>query len=1066
MKNLINALALISDSTVSNVNGAIVVNVVNPPLKVNEYSYTAPYAFTSEDYIVFKYSARSITRDHKTHAPFVVGVRDDGEDTLVELNYMIFDGKSHTVIAKTIPGVKYSSLKIRFPVKAPDAKLVIESIYTAEKNEIPARFSNLATDTALDGFETVSIKGAYNGSIDDMPTLPTDSGRSLPDGKVNLLGIPFEFSEGELNEIVPPPPPVENDEFITNFGVPNSKRRLCRPISRDGITNISLSGKAREAIFALHLSKDAYERWGFCASDSTILGAGYGEVKMPLQAKDVERFMIEVTYEDGTHSTAFPYNLSTKSYVLSGEVGLYAIPLEAKALKDVKVHNRIIDADVSVLALTLNKSSVSLIPSSKKPRICEPKFSKIDKIVIDSSIVKISSGAISMVIDTSSGLNVTTIENGYVTDFKATGSLLKLRRKDGEIIQNFETKIVKSSSESVTFCASFEGVTYTVTASIAPKSTVTLSLTAKNCTDEEVSHGIIFPAIDNLSFADFEDGWYMFPKYQNSIGNGRIYVYEESAPSFPMQFFDLFSKSQRGGIGLLTKERGVQVRKYALHKTDDGMSAFVEYPDMYMKIKPGEEFTASPTELFVHSGDWHEAFNRYKAWLDTWYVPYKSQNKSWYRKLFWLVAEITDFYENYTFVKRPIWYHKHNGKYNFQMIMDEQKSIYGCYPDILHMWAWCCDDKARNRWGHYNDEDYECVGGLEPFKRALADCHDKTNAEISLYMHPTLLSDCYPEFKIYAPDYLVKNVDGNYLTLESKNREIVSYRMCHANETWRNYAINMYRRVCEETEIKIIYVDEFSLRTENRCYVDSHGHETPSNLIKTDRDFISKLREVIPEDIVLYGEYAAVDVNARYIDCNISYHILDSVRDMIESSWIEGDDVSCANRSFTDLYRFAFPGIVQLVLPMAMRNLSWQPLKSTFFNGEAIYDSFWDAEESRGVEFMAKAFRIKKKYGDNFASDNPKTMIETPLQDVYANEFPSKNGTLYTLYSQAYSTRSGTLLEVEHVPGTTYYDVWNDKPLDAIIEGTKAKLLGSIDAGEVGCIYAKSANYFFNSAAP
>ena len=106
---------------------------------------------------------------------------------------------------------------------------------------------------------------------------------------------------------------------------------------------------------------------------------------------------------------------------------------------------------------------------------------------------------------------------------------------------------------------------------------------------------------------------------------------------------------------------------------------------------------------------------------------------------------------------------------------------------------------------------------------------------------------------------------------------------------------------------------------------------------------------------------------------------------------------------------------------------------------------------------MAKSFRIKKEYGDNFASDNPRTMIETSLPDVYANEFPAKDGTLYTLYSQAYATRTGAILELEHVPGTTYYDVWNDKPIDAVINGTKATLYTSIDAGEVGCIYAKFA---------
>ena len=87
----------------------------------------------------------------------------------------------------------------------------------------------------------------------------------------------------------------------------------------------------------------------------------------------------------------------------------------------------------------------------------------------------------------------------------------------------------------------------------------------------------------------------------------------------------------------------------------------------------------------------------------------------------------------------------------------------------------------------------------------------------------------------------------------------------------------MYPRLYEETKIPLIYVDEFSLRIGNRCYEENHGHHVPSNLLQTDREYISRLKDIMPEEVVLYGEYAAADVNARYIDCNISYYILDSL---------------------------------------------------------------------------------------------------------------------------------------------------------------------------------------------
>ena len=494
-------------------------------------------------------------------------------------------------------------------------------------------------------------------------------------------------------------------------------------------------------------------------------------------------------------------------------------------------------------------------------------------------------------------------------------------------------------------------------------------------------------------------------------------------------------------------ERELTVRKYALTK-DESICAYVEYPAMYMRLAPGETFTASPTDLFVHPGNWQAAFRRYKEWLSTWYRPHKSQNKDWYRRCFWLMAEITDFYETESFTRLPSWYNAQTGEYYFSSIMEEQKSLYGSYPDILHLWGWTFDEKTHHQmWGHFGDTDYERIGGLHNFVAALNDCSEKTGAAVSLYIHPTLLTDSYPEAKQYMPELMTRCEDLSPIGVYDD-----SFRMCHANDRWKEHVLEMYRRIQRETHVPIMYVDEFSLRTGNRCFAPNHGHAVPSNLLKTDREFISALRDAVDEEIVLYGEYAAVDVNARYIDCNITYHILDSIRDMIENAWTADDSDDSLDRVFLDLYRFAFPGIVQLVLPMAMRHLSWQPLKSTFFNGEAIYDSFWDAEESRGREFMGKAFRIKKQYGDCFASDCPETMIASPLPGVCMNRFPGKGRTLYTLMSRAWETRRGTLLELNDIPGAEYWDVWNDRPITVERKDGVVRIPGEIGAQEVGCI--------------
>jgi hypothetical protein len=356
------------------------------------------------------------------------------------------------------------------------------------------------------------------------------------------------------------------------------------------------------------------------------------------------------------------------------------------------------------------------------------------------------------------------------------------------------------------------------------------------------------------------------------------------------------------------------------------------------------------------------------------------------------------------------------------------------------------DGQFRQKWGNFGESEYADYGGLEKFRAALHEVMEKRGVYSSVYLHLTLLSDFYPQFEKYK-HLRVEGAAGNNITIFGD-----SHRMCHANEEWREYALAMYPRVYSELKVPILYVDEFSLRIGNRCFAKHHGHEVPSNLLKTDREFITRLKDIMPEEVVLYGEYAAVDVNARYIDCNISYSIIDTVVDMIETSWRADDGDGRYSRVITDLYRFAFPKIVQLVLPMAMRNLSWHPQKFIFWNGEAIYDSLWDLEESRGHEFVSHAYGVKKKYADCFSSDNPETMIDTLTPAVVANKFPGNRRTVYTLYNRAYTTYRGEVLRIPHVEGAEYRDAWSDERILPDIREGYAYISLTVHAQGIGCV--------------
>ena len=1052
MKNLLD-LSFTSDcgAVTRGAAGEMTLTVTMPPFKP-EYPFFGNGAFESEEYFVLEYSTMGWRRPTVHRHPCIVALGEDGNNTVIATyDDLINDGGRYTLVTKVDPK---ACKGIRFTFCHHQRHLIeftVHKLYTCKASELPIYCADEMTEDAK-ALTVIDLSSHYNAPLTlEEQTFRFGGGRFFETEQINLHHIPFKVATEGNNRIAPPPPPAENEEIIKNFGV-DAKRRICRPVSRDGETAIELGGKRlSEIYFLMEISGRRYQRHTF-ASQTTILGSYGNEVTKPLFIDDIEGFAVETVYTDGRRDLSLPYNVTCGKHGMRGDLSLYAIPADGSAVEKVIFRNRHLDNDLSLVALTVNETCERLFPQLLIPEIPEKIEHKINsekKITLEDNRLTLKNGALTMSFDLSKGLYLDRFENGFTSklSFKPD-SLIKLCRGNS-MWADFAVKSCSVTDSTAKLALTSESLAFDLTATLEGDHDVLWDLKVTNTADAASSQGIVFPYISGVQFADRADSWYFVPKYQNVDSNGTIYIYEESAPSFPMQFMDLYSPSQQGGIALTTRERELVVRKYALEKRDD-ISLFVEYPEMYGEIAAGDTFVCSPTLLSAHEGDWHESYNIYKKWLDSWYEPYHCQDKQWYRECFWLLAEITDFFETEEMCRFPIWYEKDKNKFNYLDILEEQKELSGYYPDILHMWAWAnrfdADGKFCQKWGNYGQIEYDDYGGLENFRGALHEFMEKTGVKSSVYLHPTLLTNIYPQFEKYQ-HLKVENARGGNISLHGD-----SFRMCHANDEWREYVLEMYKRLNEELQVPILYVDEFSLRRENRCYGKHHGHEVPSNLLKTDRNFISALKDAMPHDVVLYGEYAAVDVNARYIDCNISYSIIDTVVDMIEVAWQACDGDDRYSRVLTDMYRFAFPKIVQLVLPMAMRNLSWHPQKFTFFNGEAIYDSLWDLEESAGHAFICKAFGLKKKYADCFASDDPETMIDTLSPAICMNKFPGKGRTVYTVYNRAYTTYRGKVLRVKHTEGAEYYDAWNDQPLKVEIRDGYAEISLDIHAQSMGCI--------------
>lgn len=152
-----------------------------------------------------------------------------------------------------------------------------------------------------------------------------------------------------------------------------------------------------------------------------------------------------------------------------------------------------------------------------------------------------------------------------------------------------------------------------------------------------------------------------------------------------------------------------------------------------------------------------------------------------------------------------------------------------------------------------------------------------------------------------------------------------------------------------------------------------------------------------------------------------------------------------------NLYRFVFPNLKQFIFPCGVSPYSGDT-KFPFFNGEALYDCGWSLYAGDNLERIKKSLAIQREYADCFASPDPIPEVETLQREVHANCFPGQGRTVWTLFNARYTTVRGVVLAVEHRPGATYYDLWNDLPLEPELVDGQAILSLTLHPQQLGCV--------------
>ena len=1027
-------------------------------------------------YVVIKYRAEGFAV-----SPWPVitisGQKANGEEineTLAIKYELIEDGYFHTMILKRDFDFQAKNLSIALESNNSKAIFAISNIeFISNSSDFPIclqpdPISSLSTE----GFECVDLKMVYNGSYDSIiekmlsrvdDNIINDAGKYFSNSKISIEGIPFIVKPGGNNIIIPPRLTPRNDDMIENYEL-IVKRRFVAPISRDDIIEVNVNDYVNE-IFFLIVAEIPTKRKNYRIFLIEDMFCNFS-------INDIEEFSVELLYKDGTRDFAFPYSIEHKRHSIKGVLGAYVVSSKGKKIDKLIFHNRMIDNNIHIAAITFNKSKKrsypQLIEEPETFQIKESCYKDIGNCLpylnYTNDVVTLGNKYIEMQIVTKDGFYIRSIKNKFLEEniIRLSESPALKIKMDGKEIQKLELANVSEKKEGCNLGIDLNYKAQTsdipmefhIYLSVGEETEIIFKLNVVNNSNSKIDTEIVFPIINRLTIGSVDDMWYLYPQFRTALNKKPGIYYQLFSTLFPVQFYDIYNAKQGGGVYVMTREKEHVMRGYGLSKDYKGISCFVKYPDNYTHLAPNQIFTCSETRVGVHIGDWHIVSDTYIKWFKNWYKGY--QNKQWFRESFSLLAGIVDFFDNDDIFYIPAWYDPVNKKYRIKKILEEYIQKSGRSPDILHFWHWSRvkgkstvngdDYDECFRWGEYGKEDYEQLGGLEIFKSEISDVQDYMGIPVSLYVNARLCSAGVPILNKLFPEKVSLSEDGS-IKIPIKD----TYQICHFTDEWIEYMVEVYKRLHRETGVKILYVDQVGTPEYEACYSKEHGHEVPCNMNKADSKFLKAIREAVSDDVVLYGESPNVDINTKLFDCNIHYY-LSSIAEGLVPIYDHVDDENGVSEPILNIYKFLFPEVVQMTLPHGMQHISWHPMKFTFFNGDTIYNTFWVRLESKAEAFLRKAFEIKKKYADCFSTLVPQMLVPTEKCGIYANMFTGDGRTIWTIYNGQYNTVRSKVITIKHIKGAKYYDVWNDKLANVKISDGNAEVTMVLHPQETGCI--------------
>ncbi|MFA0746754.1 DUF6259 domain-containing protein, partial [Fervidibacter sp.] len=521
-----------------------------------------------------------------------------------------------------------------------------------------------------------------------------------------------------------------------------------------------------------------------------------------------------------------------------------------------------------------------------------------------------------------------------------------------------------------------------------------------------------------------ENDFYAYPVRTAVISDREISLRFRYSGWLPLQFLDLSAPELGIGLGLMTKDlagfdRHVELKRES-KVTHFGISWHCD------PINSGESVELPPIELFVHGGDWRQSFERYKAWVRTWYQPL-APRKEWFRKVFafrqdYIGTGLFDFAtKTYRFAER---------------VQFAREAFGAC--DYLHIFDWGITS-GGGRVG-----DYKPWGGwltsAEEFKEAVAKLQS-AGVPVGLYIEGYLVDERSRVGKLHGQEWAIKSLEGSIVYWAPGSTE---FFMCPGAKGWQDYLAGVYRRVREETGALGFYIDQFGF-CDRTCFASAHDHPPDWHVLPGEGQLTRKVRQALPPECVVYTENFPPDIHTVLQDGSFDYAI--NYFQTTAHRWMPVP---------VRLGRFVFPDfeVLQIIVCDLPVGTNEEAVRQVFFNGDGFWlqgePDFWWQPEALSV--LRKCIAILREHANAFASDRCEPLVPTLVGGVFANKFEGKGKTVWTLYNANWRSVSDETLAVPHVSGARYIDAWNGVELKPRIIGKTAYLRLTLEPHGVGCV--------------